>query len=494
MTEENLDVYDEGILEWEKKGGYASRIKSSATKPIEIVVNLTDLGNARRLVAAYRNNLRFCIPWGKWLFWDDQRWKIDAVGEVNRCAIETISSIYREAGDQKDPDRRKALGNYALKCESQSKIKAMIELAKTEPGIPILPDQMDLDPWLLNVVNGTIDLRSGELKPHDPKDYITKLAPVAYLPKAECPTWMNHLLKIMSGKLELVVFLQRAFGYSLTGITDERIVFIPYGNGANGKSTTHETVAAILGDYAHRAPTDIFTMKKFEPISSDVAALNKKRFVYCSEVEQGRRLKESLVKDISGGDTLRARFLYSESFEFQATFKLFIATNHKPIIAGTDNAIWDRIRLIPFTVSIPPEERIPRRDMDLAFKLEAAGILSWLVQGCLAWHRYHGLEIPREVKEATLEYRQEMDLIGDFLTECCEISRKATIASKDLYRAYKEWAEKNHEKPLPQNALGVILSERGFVSKRHTAGERRWTGICLKEQDHEEKLPFGLGK
>ena len=451
----------------------------------EVGINLTDLGNARRLVAAHGSGLRFCIPWGKWLFWDDQRWKVDAVGEVNRCATKTILSIYKAAGEEKDKDRRKALVSYALKCESQNKIRAMMELAKTEPGIPILPEQMDLDPWLLNVANGTIDLRTGDLRPHNPKDYITKLAPVPYLPETECPSWKSHISTVMAGNAAMIQFLQKAYGYSLTGITDERVLFIPYGLGANGKSTTQETIASKVGDYGHRATTETFVMKRLEPISSELAAFKGKRFVYCSEIEQGKRLKESLIKDMCGGDTLRARFLYSESFEFQATFKLWLATNHKPIIHGTDPAIWDRIRLIPFTVSIPPEARIPRRDMDLAFQLEAPGILAWLVKGCLEWHRNHQLGAPLEVVNATAEYRQEMDLIGEFLAECCSISPISRIDSRDIYKAYTEWAIENHEKPLRQNAFGRVLTERGFIRQKCRTGDRQWTGICLKDQNEE---------
>jgi putative DNA primase/helicase len=487
LDEETGALWDEGVRDFLKRDGLSSRIKES--KNIEIIVNLTDLGNARRLVSLYKNLIHYCIPWQKWLFWDDQRWKIDTVGEINRYATETIRSIYREASDEKDKDRRAELGAHALKCESQGKIRAMIELAKTEPGIPILPEQMDINPWLLNVANGTLDLRNGELKIHDPQDYITKLAPVPYLPDAQCPTWKTHISLIMNDNTEMIDFLQRSFGYSATGITDERVIFIPWGSGANGKTTTHEAVAAVLGDYSHRAPTDIFTQKQFEPISSDVAALKDRRFVFCSEVEGGKRLKESFVKDIAGGDTIRARFLYSESFEFKPTFKLWLATNHKPIVRGTDNAIWDRIRLIPFIVSIPPKARIPRRDMDLAFKVEAAGILAWIIQGCLNWHKGHGLGMPEAVKVATEEYRQDMDVLGEFLNVCCYISPKVRISSEDLYKAYTEWATKSHEDILKQNVFGRILTERGFMLMREGhGGKPKRIGLCLKEGD--AGLPF----
>ena len=338
-------------------------IPQSPLPGVEVGINLTDLGNARRFVLAHGGDLRFCYPWDKWLVRDRQRWKIDDTGEIYRRAKDTIRLIYREAGEANEEKERKQIGTHALRSESDSKIKAMLSLAQSEPGIPILPDDMDKDPWVLNVVNGTINLKTAELKPHRPEDLITKLAPVEYLPDIKCPLWIEHLNRIFQTNIGLISFLQIAIGYSLTGITDERAMFISHGIGANGKSTTHEVIAQILGDYAVRTPTESILVKREGRIPNDLAKLKGARFVYCSEVEEGKRLAESLIKDLTGNDTISARFMRAEWFNFQPSFKLWLATNHKPLIRGTDNAIWSRIRLIPFTVSIPECDRIPRSRM-----------------------------------------------------------------------------------------------------------------------------------
>jgi putative DNA primase/helicase len=445
-----------------------------------IGINLTDLGNARRFVAAHGNALRYCFPWAKWLYWDGQRWIIDDIGEIHRRAKNTIALIYKEAAEEKDNDRRKALGSHALKCESDGKLKAIVELAKSEPGIPILPDDMDRDPWLLNVENGTVNLLTGNLQPHECTNYITKLAPVIYQVDADCPFWIEHLNKIMVGNQNLIAFLQRAYGYSLTGITDERVAFIQHGIGANGKTTSNEVISVVQGDYAIRTPTETLLIKREGAIPNDVAKLKGARFVFCSEAEEGKRLGESLLKDLTGGDTISARFMRGEWFEFQPTFKIWLATNHKPIIRGTDNAIWDRIRLVPFTVSIPESERIPRRDMMIKFAEELPGILAWMVRGCLEWQKY-GLGTPEEVRQATKGYKEEMDVVGDFIDECCVVSKTETATVKELYKSYAEWCEANGERAIKKREFGERLSERGFAGDRTTGGTRQRVGIGLRK-------------
>jgi putative DNA primase/helicase len=338
---------------------------------------------------------------------------------------------------------------------------------------------MDKDAWLLNVANGTINLKTGEFKPHRREDLITKLAPVEYRPDTECPFWLDHLNKIFQGNGSLISFLQLGFGYSLTGITDERALFIAHGSGANGKSTTHEIFAQILGDYAVRTPTESILVKREAGIPNDLAKLKGARFVYCSEVEEGRRMAESLIKDLTGNDTISARFLHGEFFTFQPSFKLWVATNHKPVIRGTDNAIWSRIRLIPFTVSIPESDRIPRSRMMERLTPELPGILAWGVQGCRDWVQC-GLGMPEEVREATDGYRGEMDILGGFIKECCVVSESARGTAKDLYQTYAKWAEQNGEKPASQRMFGLRLAERGFQQGRMPGGRIQWKGIGLE--------------
>jgi putative DNA primase/helicase len=460
-----------------------------AAGTIEIVSNLTDLGNARRLVLQHGADIHFCYPWKKWLVWEDSRWKIDNSGEVERRAKNTIGLILKEASETQDGNRRKDLAKHALKSESDCRIKAMIELAKSEPGISILPDEMDLDPWSLNVKNGTVNLRTGEMRPHDRRDKITKMAPVEFHPGVECLLWIEHLRRIFAGNDQMISFLQLALGYSITGVTDERVLFISHGSGANGKTTTHEVIAQILGDYATRTPTESILVKREGSIPNDVAKLKGTRFVFCSEAEEGKRLAESMIKDLTGGDTISARFMRGEWFEFKPTFKIWLATNHKPIIRGTDNAIWDRIRLIPYIVSIPPGERVPQSRMMEKLTPELPGILSWLVHGCLDWRRY-GLEAPQEVKEATSEYRGDMDTLGGFMHECCTLSQKYEVSAKELYDAYVKWADGNGEHPVSQRMFGSRLRDRGFIKERMTGGRLKWIGIGLLVNEVNDSEPI----
>lgn len=444
-------------------------------------LHATDLGNARRFLIAHGPELHYCHPLQRWFVWDGRRWREDLTGEVQARAKDTVRRMYAEAACEEDDSRRKALARHALKSESAQKIRAMVELLKTEPGIPVLPEELDRDPWLLNCQNGTLDLRTGELRPHDPRDLITKLAPVTYDPNATCPEWFRFLDRIMAGRADLVTFLQRAVGYSLTGLTDERVLFILHGSGANGKSTFLETIALLLGDYAARTTTDTLLAREREGVPNDIARLRGARFVYASEAEEGRRLAEARIKDLTGGDTITARFLHQEWFQFRPEFKLWLGTNHKPVIRGTDPGIWDRVRLVPFDVRIPESERIPRRELMARFEAELPGILAWSVRGCLDWQKY-GLGMPDEVAQATGAYRAEMDVLAQFLEECCIVNPLAKAKAGDLYRAYSDWCEANGERPLAQRNLGMRLAERGFERRKSTGGTYWWYGIGLVDQ------------
>ncbi len=440
--------------------------------------HLTDMGNAERLVQAHGQDLRYCHLLGKWVVWDGCRWRIDARGDVVRLAKDTVRSIYTEAAEAGDEDTRKATAKHAVRSEGAARLDAMITLAQSEPGVPVDPDELDRNRWLLNVRNGTIDLRNGELLPHDRGHLITKLATVDYDPAATCPTFEAFLERIMAGNDGLIRFLQRAAGYSLTGDTSERALLILHGEGRNGKSTLLEVLRTILGDYAVRTPTDTLMAKRDTGIPNDVAALRGARFVSASEADEGRRLAEATIKDLTGGDTISARFMRGEFFNFAPEFKLWLGTNHKPVIRGTDRAIWDRIRLVPFAVRIPDADQ----DKRLREKLldEAPGILAWAVEGCLAWQQ-DGLGEPQEVRDATAGYRAEMDVLGAFLEDRCVVHERAQVTAKALYAAYQEWCDETGEKPLTQKAVGLRLAERGFDSARiGNSRTRTWIGIGLK--------------
>ncbi len=439
--------------------------------------NLTEQGNAERLIHRHGRNLRYCFPWGKWLVWDGKRWIKDDTGEVFRMAKETVASIYWEAAAAPDEGTRKALAQHAVRSESGAKIREMIYLAR--PEVPVMPEDLDASADLLNTENGTVDLRSGELREHRREDLLTKIAPVEYRPDAPAPAWEAFLERVLPNE-ELRGFVQRASGYSATGDTSEQCMFINHGGGANGKSTFQEAITAALGDYAMRAPTEMLLTRRAGGIPNDIARLKGARFVAASETEEGRRLAESLIKDLTGQDTITARFMRAEFFDFTPTHKLWLSTNHKPEIRGTDNAIWRRIRLIPWSVTIPPAEQ----DKKLAATLrrELAGILAWIVRGCLEWRR-EGLRAPDEVRRATGEYRAEMDVLAGFLAECCELGDEHWDYAKDLYATYKQWCTETGERPEVQRKFGGRLGERGF--RRDRGGSRGagiWRGLRLTEE------------
>lgn len=448
--------------------------------------NPTDLGNARRLVALHGSDLRYCHERVKWLVWDGKSWHPDESGEIMRRAKAVIPAIHAEAGAATTKKQRDTLLSWAKTSESRSRLESTIRLAESEPGIPVPIGSLDADPWLLNVENGVLDLRNGELLPHAQERMLTKIAPVSYSPDAHCPVWKQFLNDIMEGREELVGFTQRALGYSLTGDVGERSLFILHGSGRNGKSTLLETVNAILGDYALRSPTDLLVAKRGDSgIPNDVARLPGVRFTFASETNEFARLDEAKVKDLVGGDTLSARFMRGEFFDFRPEFKLWLGTNHRPTIRGTDEAIWDRIKLIPFDVRIP-EDRV---DRSLKAKLwaERSGILNWMLQGCLAWQR-SGLGEPQAVTEAVRAYRDTMDMIGAFLSEECVVREGASELATTLYKGYREWAEANGERPISQRMFGMRLAERGYASQRF--GKNRnvhYFGIRLKlgsDTDH----------
>jgi putative DNA primase/helicase len=449
-------------------------VNGHGTPPLPRGHNLTDLGNSERFIAHHGENVRYCYLWGKWLVWNGAHWERDDAGQVHRLAKKTVRSMYREASDAEDEERRKAVAKHASRSEGADKIKAMLELARSE--VPVAPDELDRNPWLLNASNGTLDLRTGALREHRREDLITKLTPVEYDPNAMAPTWETFLERVLPGD-ELRTFVQRAAGYSATGDTSEQVMLINHGAGNNGKSTFQEALAAALGDYSMRAPTEMLMAKRAGGVPNDVARLKGARFVAASETEEGRRLAESLVKDLTGQDTISARFMRAEWFDFRPTHKLWLSTNHKPEIRGTDNAIWRRIRLVPWSVAIPPAER----DRKLAEKLRAElpGVLAWAVRGCLAWQR-EGLQAPAEVRKATAGYRSEMDVLGDFLADRCFRGERLEVGKDDLYKAYQMWSEDAGERTETKRKFGMLLKERGIEDGRNSERTKRiWKGIGL---------------
>jgi len=448
--------------------------------------HLTDLGLAKRFTGFHGHQVRYCYPWKSWLIWTGIRWERDDRGEVERLMKATVARVYGEAAKSSNEERRKAIAKFALTSESEAKRKAAIATAQSEPGIPIMPDEMDRDKFLLNVMNGILNLRLGRLLPHDPEYLITKLAPVFFQPDATCPTWLNFLNRIMQGNPRLIAYLQKAVGYSLTGSTVEQILQFLYGLGANGKTTFIDIIMIMLGDYAVQTTTETLMVKKNSGIPNDLAALKGARFVAAQEVESGQRLSESLIKQLTGGDRISARFLHAEFFEFKPQFKLWMSGNSRPIIRGGDHGIWRRMKEIPFTVQIPPEEQ----DRKLSEKLrgELPGIFNWALDGCLAWQKEGRLIPPDEVMAATENYRSEMDILGQFIEDRCLTGPGFQVSAKELYGAYVDWSESQGERrPMSQQFFGMRIVERGFERGRQTGGAVRYKGLGLRASEGSER-------
>lgn len=440
--------------------------------------NLTELGNALRLVDKHGADLRYCQAWKQWLVWDGRIWSRDESNEIMRRSKDMVRDIYTEAGRLYDENARNETSKHARRSESEKALKAAINLASSEPGIPVNVEQLDSYPMLLNLKNGILDLETGNFRPHTRELLLTKMAPVEWEPNATCPTWTSFLDNIFSRDKELVEFVQTVIGYSLTGSTKEQMIFLLHGTGANGKSTFLNTLSNTLGDYALQTPANTLMSKKFDGgIPNDIARLRGARLVSAMEADAGQKMSEALVKQLTGGDPITARFLHQEYFEFIPDCKIFLATNHLPEIIGSDYGIWRRICVIPFTVTIPPE----RQDKDLQRKLEAerSGILNWAVEGALRWQR-DGLVLPERVQAATSIYREEMDPLQSFLEERCQLNSSAKVRKSVLYDDYLFWCSVNNESPLSKSALGSKLRERGIASHKGTAGQWFWIGIALQ--------------
>ncbi len=440
----------------------------------------TDVGNGERFVDQHGADVRWVTRWKTFLVWDGRRWARDESCEVERRAKATIRTALEAVVRDSTADNRAMWLAHLVKSESSGKIRAMIEMARSEPGMIV--DYADLDQQLmqLTVRNGAIDLASGKLGPHQRSHYSTKLVDIDYDPTAGCPTWLKTLDVVFGGDMSLIAYLQRAIGYSLTGDTREQVLHLCHGTGANGKSTILDVLAALTGDYGSSADFSTFLERRNDSgPRDDVARLAGARLVRSSEVGENKRLNEGLIKSLTGGDIICARFLYSENFEFKPQFKLWLAANHKPVIRGTDYAIWRRIQLIPFEVTIAPEQR----DEGLPAKLRAElpGILAWAVEGCQMWLA-EGLRPPARVEAATDAYKAESDSMATFIEEVCEVNPTFESSSGDLYKAFKQWADTNGEYVMSNQMFGRRLSERGY-EQRKTGGLIRRRGIRLRSAD-----------
>jgi P4 family phage/plasmid primase-like protien len=442
---------------------------------------LDDIGNAERFVMQQRGNVRYCATMTKWFLWDGKRMRLDDTEQVYYLASKTARSLWDEikhANGETDRDARIA---HAKKSGGNERLNAMVTIARRLPSVPVRSTEIDAHPWLVNVANGTLDLRKigtgKELQPHKREHFITKLIPTHYLPGAQCPEWMKFLNLIMGGNQNLIRYLQICVGYCLSGDISERALFIPWGNGANGKSTFLITVQELLSEYAMKTPASTLVNRKEHGIPNDIARLQGARFVYASETKDGCKLSEDTVKELTGGEPLTARFMRGEFFEFLPNFKLWLATNHRPVIGGTDKGIWDRIKLIPFIVRIPdvvPEDEQVSREIVLdRFRREMQGILSWAVEGARMYVAAGRIPEPPEVTAATSAYREDMDTLAHFLEEYTQHTQSPdfTVRAGVLYECFKVWAKENGEYEISQKVFSNRILERGYIRKKTPAGK-----------------------
>lgn len=442
-------------------------------KPETGFAPFSDISNGHRLARDYGTDFRFVPEWG-WLMWDGTRWDRDAMGRIHLKAEQVVRGMRAEAEAITDAELRSKVMKRVASCENVQRLSAMVAVAARQPGIARLAKDFDTYKWHLNCLNGVVDLKTGTLAPHDPAMMITKVVPFVYDPEATCPRWRQFLFEVFAEDCELVSYVQRCLGYSLAAVNSEDCMFIMHGSGRNGKSTLVNTIRNVLGpDYTRECDPKLLLDRKPDSPSNDIARLRGARFVTARETEEGgKRLAASLVKAMTGRDTLVARFLNHEFFEFRPEFTLFLATNHEPRITDTSPAMWARIRKIPFTVTFPPE----RQDKELEEKLlqEAPGILAWLVAGCLEWQAMGGLGEPRAIVEATEAYRADQDPVGRFLAEETVEDPMAEefIGVAEAYERYCKWSEGDGREPFSRDWFARKVRERGYKSVKRPGSGR----------------------
>jgi putative DNA primase/helicase len=434
----------------------------------------------------YERLLRHDHTRKRWIVWNGRWWAQDTDGEAQRAAIDTarwLQSAIRLQWPEIEGKEAKLQwaedSCSAEEGESVRGINATLEVAKNLRGIATVAADCDRDLFLLTVANGTLNLRTGELRHADPDDLITRATNIRYDPSAVCPRWLQFLNEIFPDDSGLVDFIQRAVGYSLTGLTNEQCMFILHGNGANGKSTFLETFRRLLGPHAITTPFATFMVQRnVGAPRNDLAALAGARLVIASEAGQEASFDEAVIKQCTGNDVISCRFLYGEFFEYTPQFKIWLATNYKPTIRGNDDAIWRRIRLIPFNQQF----KGGKRDSALTEKLKAElpGILAWAVRGCLSWLR-DGLGRPHTVVTATIEYREESDLVGRFLSERCVSEKGQSVSGNVLYNAYVQFCQQQGEKSLANNLFAAQIAKRR-IEKKRTRGGFVYSGLGLQSK------------
>jgi putative DNA primase/helicase len=433
---------------------------------------------------AYAKLNRELLLWvaqaGQWLRWDGSRWVWCACGQEMATAKQVADRLLALAAKlySEDPERHKRRMHFAMGLQNIRRLEAMIELAKSEPGMAVgHMSELDADAWQLGCRNGVINLRTGTLLQAAPEMRITRQIATEYRAEVTCPHWMEFLDSIFDHDTATVEFIQRALGYTLTGVTTEEVLFICFGSGANGKSVFANVLSTVFADYSQMAPQALLTVRREGDSGprNDVARLCGSRLVQINELNQGDRLDEQIVKMLAGREMLSARFLHKEYFDFWPTAKPWLRTNHRPIITGEDDGIWRRIMLIPFRRKFAEHERDPWLESKLLE--ERDGILAWMVAGCLDWQR-HGLKPSALVKRESATYRKESDLLGEFLDERTRPDSNEKVEQGRLFEQWRRWCEDNGTRHGSKAGFSRKLSERGYVEGKSN-GTRFYAGLKL---------------
>jgi putative DNA primase/helicase len=434
--------------------------------------DMTDTGNAHRLCDKFGDVIRYSYNRKKWYYWDGKVWRLDDTGEIKKLADIICEDLKREAFEEQDDEIQEKMMKWANKTAGSKNKENMIKECQHLDRVPASPDDFDSYPDYVNCQNGIINLHNGELLPHNSNFMMSKICYSEYDNSGKKPKrWLQFMDEITSGDKELQDYIQKSIGYSLSGSNAEQCTYFLYGMGNNGKSTFLDTIADLFGGYASNVQPETIMMKRLggEGANSDIARLKSSRFVTSEEPTEGVRLNEGLIKQLTGGSKITCRFLYGDEFEYTPEFKIWIATNHKPVIRGTDVGIWRRIKLIPFEVSIPKD----KVDKNLKYKLreEFPQILAWAVEGCIKWQR-EGIEEPECIRDAVKEYKQEMDLLANFVDQCIVIDYNCEekIMGNDLFRIYSKWARENNEYEMSANKFGREIVKKLPERGRSSAG------------------------
>jgi putative DNA primase/helicase len=444
---------------------------------------MTDLGNSQRLIDLYGEDIRYLAAASTWLVWDDKRFQFDELNRMQELAKDTVKSIYVEASKIEDVDKRKAMAIWARNSESARAISVLPGLASSDRSVATRVEDWDADLEVMNCANGTVDLRSGILTPHNRKNLLSKLCPVDYDDRARCPLWERILNLIFpmdaedptkGGNKPLIDYVQRVFGLAATGLT-RAVLPIFHGDGSNGKSTILTTLIDVLGkDYAMQSAQHFLMSKNTESHPTDLADLCGRRMVVVSETDKGRKLDAALVKTLTGGESIRARRMRQDFFEFKPTHTLILCTNHRPRIADTDDGIWRRVSLVPFAVKFWDPDKVPtgpdhlKQDKELAVKLgaEYPGILAWVVRGAMAFLK-HGLGEPPDVRIQTEDYRSGENVVGRFFEDKVAVGQKHDrVPLKELYKAYVEWCDQNGERYMTMRNFAGEVRVLGYETTR----------------------------